>query len=124
MCVGVCLVCTDLVLQAAVFTLCVLPDDKDVNALVSGLDTWEGLAVHHIGIQIQTGAVDVHEKRQIQRKKGKPALNNNRLDKKGFCPKYRPFNQITHRSRLFLDLTEGGMVWFVSMLPDRIGQYK
>ncbi|KAG7283826.1 hypothetical protein CRUP_034013 [Coryphaenoides rupestris] len=27
--------------KAAVFTLCVLPDDKDVNAFVSGLDTWE-----------------------------------------------------------------------------------
>ena len=65
---GACFMCTDLVLQAAVFALCVLPDDEDVNALVSGLHPWEGPAVHHIGIQIQTGAVDAREKRQIQRK--------------------------------------------------------
>lgn len=40
----------DLVLQTAVFSLCVLPDDHDVNVLVASLDSGEGLAVHHIGI--------------------------------------------------------------------------
>lgn len=42
----------DLVLQTAVFSLCVLPDDHDVNVLVASLDPREGLAVHHIGIQV------------------------------------------------------------------------
>jgi len=65
-CVRAC-VRPDLVLQAAVFAFCVLPDDKDVNAFVSGLDTWEWLAVHHIGIQIQSGAVEMHDKRQIEK---------------------------------------------------------
>ena len=55
-------------LQAAVFPLGVLPDDQDVNILVSGLDPREGLAVHHIGVQIQTGAVDAHEEKPIKRK--------------------------------------------------------
>lgn len=43
---------TDLVLQTAVLALCVLPDDHDVNVLVASLDSREGLAVHHIGIEV------------------------------------------------------------------------
>lgn len=45
-------VLSDLVLQIAVLSLCVLPDDHDVNVLVARLDSREGLAVHHIGIQV------------------------------------------------------------------------
>lgn len=39
-------------LQTAVLSLRVLPDDHDVNVLVASLDSREGLAVHHIGIQV------------------------------------------------------------------------
>lgn len=45
-----------LMLQAAVLALSVLSNDDDVNVLVTGLDPWQGLAVHHISIQVQTGA--------------------------------------------------------------------
>lgn len=45
-------VLSDLVLQTAVLSLCVLPDDHDVNVLVASLNSGEGLAVHHIGIQV------------------------------------------------------------------------
>lgn len=41
-----------LMLQTAVFSLRVLPDDYDVNVLVASLDSREGLAVHHVGIQV------------------------------------------------------------------------
>ena len=43
---------SDLMLQTAVLSLCVLPDDHDVNVLVASLDSREGLAVHHIGIEV------------------------------------------------------------------------
>lgn len=46
-------------LQAAVFSLCVLPDDHDVDVLVTSLDSREGLAVHHISKQVQACAVDI-----------------------------------------------------------------
>ncbi len=39
-------------LQTAVLSLRVLPYDHDVNVLVAGLDSREGLAMHHIGIQV------------------------------------------------------------------------
>lgn len=45
-------VMSDLVLQTAVLSLRVLPDDHDVDVLVASLDCGEGLAVHHIGIQV------------------------------------------------------------------------
>lgn len=51
---------SDLVLQAAVFSLCVLPDDHDVNVLVTSLNSGEGLAVHHIGKQVQARADHAH----------------------------------------------------------------
>lgn len=41
-----------LVLQTAVLPLRVLPNDQDVNVLVARLDPREGLAMHHIGIQV------------------------------------------------------------------------
>lgn len=45
-------VLADLVLQIAVLSLSVLPDDHDVNVLVASLDSRERLTMHHIGIQI------------------------------------------------------------------------
>lgn len=45
-------------LQTAVLSLSVLPDDQDVNVLVASLDAWEGLAMHHIGIQVQACTVE------------------------------------------------------------------
>lgn len=39
-------------LQTAVFSLGVLPDDHDVNVPVASLNSGEGLAVHHIGKQV------------------------------------------------------------------------
>lgn len=45
-------VLSDLVLQTAVLSLCVLPDDHDVNVLVASLNSREGLAVHHIRIEV------------------------------------------------------------------------
>lgn len=49
---------SDLMLQIAVFSFCVLPDDHDVDVPVSSLDSREGLAVHHVGVQIQACAVE------------------------------------------------------------------
>lgn len=46
------LLLSDLMLQTAVLSLCVLPDDHDVNVLMASLDSWEGLAVHHVGKQV------------------------------------------------------------------------
>lgn len=46
------LLASDLMLQTAVFSLCVLPDDHDVDVLVASLNSGEGLAVHHIGKQV------------------------------------------------------------------------
>lgn len=43
-------------LQTAVLALCVLSDDDDVNIFVARLDSRKRLAMHHIGIQIQTRA--------------------------------------------------------------------
>ena len=43
---------SDLVLQTAVLSLRVLPDNHDVNVLVASLDSRERLAVHHVGIQV------------------------------------------------------------------------
>lgn len=43
-------------LQTAVLALCVLSDDDDVNIFVARLDTRKRLAMHHVGIQIQTRA--------------------------------------------------------------------
>lgn len=45
-----------LMLQAAVLALGVLSNDDDVNVLVAGLNPRQGLAVHHISVQVQTGA--------------------------------------------------------------------
>lgn len=45
-----------LVLQAAVLALRVLPDDRDVDVFVAGPHSRERLAVHHIGIKIQSCA--------------------------------------------------------------------
>lgn len=45
-----------LMLQAAVLALGVLSDYNDVNVLVAGLHPRQGLAVHHISIQVQTSA--------------------------------------------------------------------
>lgn len=53
---------SDLVLQAAVLSLCVLPDDHDVNVLVASLDPGEGLTVHHIGVQVQARADSTHKR--------------------------------------------------------------
>lgn len=53
---------SDLMLQTAVLSLCVLPDDHDVNVLVASLDPGEGLTVHHIGVQVQTRAGSPHER--------------------------------------------------------------
>lgn len=47
---------THLVLQAAVLSLRVLPDDDDVDVAVSTFDTRQGLAVHDVGVQVQGGA--------------------------------------------------------------------
>lgn len=44
-----------LMLQAAVLALCVLSNDDNVNVLVAGLNPRQGPAVHHVGIQVQTG---------------------------------------------------------------------
>jgi len=49
---------THFVLQAAVLSLRVLPDDHDVDVPVAGPHSRQGLAVHHIGIQIQSGAAE------------------------------------------------------------------
>lgn len=38
--------------QITVLSLCVLPDDHDVNVLMASLDSREGLAVHHVGKQV------------------------------------------------------------------------
>lgn len=38
--------------QIAVLSLCVLPDDHNVNVLVASLDPRQGLAVHHVGKQV------------------------------------------------------------------------
>lgn len=46
----------NLMLQAAVFPLCVFSDDYNVNVLVASLDSREGLAMHHVGVQVQTRA--------------------------------------------------------------------
>lgn len=51
-------------LQATVLPLCVFSDDNDVDISVPSLDTWQRLAVHHISIQIQSGAA----KREDQQK--------------------------------------------------------
>lgn len=45
-------VLSDLVLQIAVLSLCVLSDDHDVNVLVASLNSRKGLAVHHIRIEV------------------------------------------------------------------------
>lgn len=42
----------DLMFQTAVLSLCVLPDDHDVNVFMASLDSREGLAVHHISKQV------------------------------------------------------------------------
>lgn len=55
---------THLMLQATVLPLCVFSDDNDVDIFVPSFDTWQRLAVHHISIQIQSGAA----KREDQHK--------------------------------------------------------
>ena len=47
---------THLMLKTTVLALCVLSDDDDVYVLVARLDPWEGLAVHYIGIEVQSCA--------------------------------------------------------------------
>lgn len=44
-------------LQTAVLPLGVLPDDHDVNVLMTCLDSWQRLAVHHVSKKVQAGAV-------------------------------------------------------------------
>lgn len=48
-------------LQTAVLSLRVLPDDHDVDVLVASLDSRKWLAVHHVGKQVKACAVDKHE---------------------------------------------------------------
>lgn len=78
--------CTHLMLQAAVLSLCVFPDNQDIHVTVACSDARQRLAVDHVCIQIQSGPAvtgSTCEKRFLRRKLGlmKP-----------------------HRSRLFLDL--------------------
>lgn len=49
---------THLMLQAAVLSLRVLPDDHDVDVSVACPHSWQRLAVHHVGVQIQSGAAE------------------------------------------------------------------
>lgn len=51
-------------LQAAVLSLCVLPDDHDVNVSVACPHAWQRLAVHHVGIQIQSGAAETAQQEE------------------------------------------------------------
>lgn len=46
---------THLMLQAAVLALRVFPDCYDVDVSVVRSHSWQGLAVHHTGVQIQSG---------------------------------------------------------------------
>ncbi len=43
---------TDLMLQAAVLSFCVLPNDDHIYVFVAGQDTRKRLTVHDIGIQV------------------------------------------------------------------------
>ena len=54
-CVCLCACVCNLMLQTAVLSLSVLPDDHDVNVVVTSLDSREGLTVHDVGIQVQSG---------------------------------------------------------------------
>lgn len=51
-------------LQATVLPLSVFSNDDDVNPLVSGVNTREGVAVHHVGKQIQICAMVQNEKKK------------------------------------------------------------
>lgn len=59
-------VMSDLMLQTAVLPLSVLPDDHDINVFVTSLDSWEGLAVHHVGKKVQACAIDAHRDKEKQ----------------------------------------------------------
>lgn len=52
--------------QTAVLPLRVLPDDHDINVFMTSLDSWERLAVHHVGKKVQAGAIYMQKS---QRKK-------------------------------------------------------
>ncbi len=56
----------DLMLQIAVLALCIFSDDDDVDVSVARLNSRKWLAVHHIGVQIQTRA-DREREREIER---------------------------------------------------------
>lgn len=45
-------VLSDLMLKTAVLSLCVLPDDHDVDIFMASLNSGQRLAVHHIGIEV------------------------------------------------------------------------
>lgn len=42
-------------LQAAVFSLCVFPDDHDIHVTVPRSDARQRLAVNHVSIQVKSG---------------------------------------------------------------------
>lgn len=50
-------------LQTAVLPLGVLPDDHDIYVLMTCLDSWERLAVHHVSKKVQAGAVNMQRDR-------------------------------------------------------------
>lgn len=50
---------TDLMLQAAILSFSILPNDDDVNAFVACRDSRKWLAVHYISIQVQRCPVGV-----------------------------------------------------------------
>lgn len=57
----------NLVLQTAVLPLRVLPDDHDIDVFVASLDSWEGLAVHHVCEKVQACAIDAHRDKEKQK---------------------------------------------------------
>lgn len=54
-------------LQAAVLSLGVLPDGHDVDVSVPCPHAWQRLAVHHVGVQIQSGAAEREEQEERRR---------------------------------------------------------
>lgn len=51
-------------LQIAVLPLRVLPDDHDIDVFMTSLDSWERLAVHHVGKKVQAGAIFKQSQRE------------------------------------------------------------
>lgn len=100
---------SDLMLQTAVLPLRVLPDDHDVNVLMASLDPRERLAVHHVSKQVQACAC-------VKTRSRNNGSHYNK-DKMQALPRIWGSIYNSYRRTLFLDLTEGGIVCLVSMLP-------